>query len=131
VGLRSDPSSKLRWALVALALLALTLKGLTPAGYMIADRGGAFPLVICTGQGPAMSADQDGGRHPPGEHRSHSDGPCAFSGGALTDAPAPFIPARLPGLVFQPERELAKADLLPGRGLAAPPPPSQGPPTLL
>jgi hypothetical protein len=128
LGTRQQGESAWRWA-VGLALLALFLQGFAPPGFMVAREVGRATITICTGHGPAYSlADLAG--HPTKHQQSKPDAPCAFAGhGAVASPPiaaqiaspsvqssAPVVPARL--------------DLAPGRGLAAPPPPSQGPPTL-
>ena len=127
---RTPASAWPRSVAVALALLALVLKGLTPAGFMVDDRAAArgFALVICTGQGPVSLADLDHRGAPPA--KSKIDAPCAFAGHAA----APGTGAASPVHASPGERiAIAVAilrDLLPGRGRAAPPPPSVGPPAL-
>jgi hypothetical protein len=115
------------WA-VGLALLALVLQGLTPPGFMMARAAGGATIAICTGHGAATLADLGG--HPAKQAPSRPDAPCAFAGHGLAAAPplatliaAPIAAPATPVVV-------ARLDLAPGRGLAAPPPPSQGPPTL-
>ena len=113
-----------------LAVLALLLNVAVPQGTMVAPGGhGAAALVICTGHGPLTLAGHDGGPAHKGQAAGH-DGACAFAGHGLASAPPPlpliaraaFAPATLV--------RLAVADLAPGRGLAAPPPPSHAPPVL-
>jgi hypothetical protein len=119
------------WTLVA--LLALALKVATPPGFMVAqgagETPGAFPLVICTGHGPLKSVDPP----IPSDGKSHRTGDkaCAFAGHGL----APTL-AQAPALIASPVSYVAviaapPGRLLPGRGLAAPPPPSQAPPSVL
>jgi hypothetical protein len=117
-----------RWA-VGLALLTLLLQGLTPAGFMLARQDGRATIAICTGHGPATSVIDVAG-HPSKPAKSQPDTPCAFAGhGMVTATP---IAARLATPIAAPITPAAppRFDLAPGRGLAAPPPPSQGPPTL-
>jgi hypothetical protein len=112
---------------VGFAMLALFVQGLAPPGFMLARSGDSAVIVLCTGHGPALSlADLTG--HPAKAPKSKPDAPCAFAGHGLGAAPplsarvaAPFDPISAP-------TRLARLDLTPGRGLAAPPPPSQGPP---
>ena len=115
-----------RW-LYALAALALLIQVLVPQGFMVNADHGAPGLVICTGHGPLTLGQHDHS----GKAPKSASNPCAFAahGGA---APPPS-PTRLERLKFDPAPAvLARAfDLVPGRGLAAPPPPSQGPPTRL
>jgi hypothetical protein len=126
---RSRPPLVLRAAFLTLAMLALVVKVAVPTGFMVASpgSGAGFPLVICTGHGPMIA-------HPNGEkggEKARSDAPCAFAGHAVSAAPP--ISAPLPGSFFFANVLASPAGvrLAPGRGLAAPPPPSQGPPTLL
>lgn len=115
---------------LALVALALLLRVIVPAGFMPAA-GQGFAITLCTGMG-AVAAWVDGEGHVhKGKPASGKDvhQPCAFAGAGLA-AHLPDMagdvavamsarPARLPGLL------LAVAI---GRGLAAPPPPSTGPP---
>ena len=113
-----------RTGLVILALAALWIQALIPAGYMIAPDQAAG-LVICTGHGPLASHD-----HPGGEPTSNHDGACVFAGHGL--AVSPPIPTQAPvsvTFVHAPVATFAVAQS-PGRGLAAPPPPSRGPPAV-
>ena len=113
--------------MLALASLALFLKILIPPGYMAAPAkpdGPAFALVLCTAQGMVTldPADhQDGaGDSAPSDEDGARHSPCAFAGHGL-NAPAPDLADR-PLIVA--------TDVVPGRGLAAPPPPATGPPLL-
>jgi hypothetical protein len=120
-----------RWrgAFFAVAFIALALKILAPPGYMLADDSaqGAFTLVVCTGHGP-LQIDQK----PAPAHKSNPEAPCAFAGNGAGAAPPADMAV---GFAHFGHYQIAKAavadDLAPGRGLAAPPPPSQGPPALL
>jgi hypothetical protein len=117
-----------RWA-VGLALLALFLQSVAPAGFMLARQDGRATIAICTGHGAAHSLVDLAG-HPTKAPKSQPDAPCAFAGHGLAAA-TPFAariasPIGRPGAPSSP----ARFDLAPGRGLAAPPPPSQGPPQI-
>jgi hypothetical protein len=117
-----------RWA-VGLALLALFLQGLAPPGFMVAREEGRATIAICTGHGAANSIlDLTG--HPAKQPKSQPDAPCAFAGHGVVAAPP--IAAQIAGPIARSSAPLApvRFDLSPGRGLAAPPPPSQGPPNL-
>jgi hypothetical protein len=124
VGFRSGVER--RW-LYALAALALLVQVLVPQGFMVSTGQGAPGLVICTGHGPL----QLGGHDHSGKAPKSADTACAFAVHGATAPPPTF--ARLDRIRFEPAPAiLARAfDLAPGRGLAAPPPPSQGPPTRL
>ena len=107
-----------------MALMAVVVRAMIPAGFMVTPESG-LNLVICTGHGPADLTD---GANHPDQPSQKSDTVCAFSGlhaTALQDAPL-RLAARVAWV-----RQIAPVyalDQAPGRGLAAPPPPSQGPP---
>jgi hypothetical protein len=114
-----------RW-LTTLAALALAMQVLVPQGFMLGADAGAPGLVICTGHGPLLSLGDHG---KPAKAPKASDAYCAIAalgGGApppvLTLPPGPAFTTQAPALA----RPLVSA---PGRGLAAPPPPAQAPPT--
>ena len=116
-----------RGVCLALAALALAIKVLIPQGFMVANQGGAFPLVICTGHGPA--AERDDGKKGPAQ--KYSDAPCAFAGNITPPPPsAAAIPAEPYAAVAERLADDRAADLMPGRGLAAPPPQSHAPPSV-
>ncbi len=121
---------------MALAGLTLFLKVLIPPGYMAAPPqadGPAFALVLCTAQGMVTIDPSDPGAQgdpEPAEDDGARHSPCVFAGHGL-NAPATslalgevvvFAPPALHGLA-------TRAELVPGRGLAAPPPPARGPPS--
>jgi hypothetical protein len=128
-----------------LLLVAVTLAArvLVPAGYM-ADRGadGSVRLTLCSGVMPAKPViahhapdhHAAAGYHAAPAHPDKSDPPskeaqpCAFAvAGAAIDTPqadAPLLPATAHLATLTTQR----VSLAPGRGLAAPPPPSRGPP---
>jgi hypothetical protein len=109
-----------------LVLLALAIRLATPEGWMLAsgDGHGAPRMVICTGH-------MDGGATAPGhpDKSDHSDRPCVFAGAHVATAPPVLIASSAATSVVVSAEPLTRlADQRPGRGLAAPPPPSQGPP---
>ena len=114
----------------ALAMLALAFQFAIPSGFMVARGADGPAIVICTGHGPLLA--HHGERGQPGKSpSSNSGGVCAFAGhgGAPVAPPVlSLIGARFEALAVLPA---ARPDLAPGRGLAAPPPPSQGPPASL
>jgi len=122
-------SDGMRSVFLTLALLALVLKVLVPQGFMVSNKGEGFPLVICTGHGvqTVAAANHDGSKAP---LQKKSDVPCAFAGGVTPPAPSHLAVLSEP-YAAQADRigAVRLRDLIPGRGLAAPPPPSQGPPT--
>jgi hypothetical protein len=111
-----------------LALLALLLQGLTPPGFMVARNAGGATIAICTGHGAAYSLADLGG-HPAKQSPSRPDVPCAFAGHGVVAAPPLAALIAVPIAAPATPVAIPRLDLAPGRGLAAPPPPSQGPPT--
>ncbi len=121
-----------RGAAIFAAVLALAVNVLVPAGFMTG--GGSSGLVLCTGHGPVLvAADLQDQFQSSVSHgsKSKADGPCAFVGhGAapsLATAPTLFGEAT----VWSPAAEPAHENLAVGVRLAAPPPPSQAPPSVL
>jgi len=118
---------------LALIGFALLLRIIVPAGWMpTTGADGAIRISICTGMGAETAyIDRDGKVHkeaPSGTH--HDPQPCGFGalGLGLNSAPGPtlilpFIAAAAVELAI-----LQTAAI--GHGLAAPPPPSTGPPSL-
>ncbi|MBN8806673.1 MAG: hypothetical protein J0I47_00325 [Sphingomonas sp.] len=129
-----------RYVWLVLLIAALSVRALTPQGYMtMAAANGGIALMPCDGAMPApttsgqpmampMAGHHDGNHHKQ-DHGSRADHPCAFAGIAALDMAPPLaiaIPLRrdtAPALA-------ATLAMLPGRGLAAPPPPATGPPAL-
>ncbi len=116
-----------RAGFAVLAMFALLLQLAVPQGFMLADDAGQPAIVICTGHGPLLAPRNQGlpGKAP------KQNGPCAFAGHGATPTPAPML---APVEVRFEAIDAAAAPSIsatPGRGLAAPPPPSQGPPTRL
>lgn len=116
----------------ALAALAVALMVLVPQGTMVASSGGRVFITICSGHGPLMiqAPDGFGGKKAPADGKS-SNAPCPFASHAPS-VPVPVaerVATPLPSSSPDLGARLA-SDLAPGRGLAAPPPPSRGPPSL-
>jgi hypothetical protein len=112
---------------LALAALALMVQVLVPPGFMLSADAAQPTLVICTGHGAITVSDRD---HPAKAPKPGADKPCAFAAhGVATPPPQRLV---LPGAGFAPTQQAQAVafDLAPGRGLAAPPPPSRGPPSL-
>jgi hypothetical protein len=112
----------------ALAALALLVQVLIPQGFMASGDARSHGLVICTGHGPLLNPDNHGkpGKAP----RSAAEAPCGFAshGGAAGPTPSFALAAARFDYVALPAARRLRA--VPGRGLAAPPPPSQAPPAL-
>jgi len=117
------------WA-VGLAMLALVVQALAPPGLMVARQGESATIVLCTGHGPVLARSDLTG-HPGAPSKSRPDAPCAFAGHGVAAGPTLAAPGARRLTPTSPPPVLARLDVVPGRGLAAPPPPSQGPPTLI
>ena len=111
---------------LALSLIALLLQMMIPAGYMVSDGPSGPALVICTGHGPLLSSADPG--HPGNAPPVRPDMPCAFAGHGVLATPALSPVVAAASISGAPTLAQPQWDLTPGRGLAAPPPPSQGPP---
>lgn len=132
---RLDRMTRLRAPLVLLLGCALLLRALIPAGWMPTQNG--VQLCIDYADGAGARFQQEAQRlldtalagtagHKRGDE-SRRDLPCAFAGLAIADVPPAGIELAHVSLPAAP----APAPLLSaaiGRGLAAPPPPSTGPP---
>lgn len=117
-----------RAGLAVLAMLALLLQLAVPQGFMVARDAGQPVIVICTGHGPLLAPADDRGL-PAKAPKPKPSAMCAFAGHGGT--PMPTRALALAEVRFEPAVAVAPPSLsaTPGRGLAAPPPPSQGPPT--
>ena len=118
-----------------LVLLALAVRLAAPQGWMLApgDGHGAPRLIICTGHMADASAQSRLPGHPArhGGGDSNNDHPCVFAGSHAPPAPAMLAVRLAPtALALDVRAPSPLTDQRPGRGLAAPPPPSQGPPKL-
>ncbi|MDX2238918.1 MAG: hypothetical protein NW203_15245 [Hyphomonadaceae bacterium] len=125
-------------ALAAFALLALAVRALVPAGYMVApsQNGRFLTVALCSGQTQAHAVidlvsgavvDPDAHEQSPASDTGDADAPCVFA------AAAPVSVAPLAASIAAPPQApslgaAAVESLAPGRGLAAPPPWSTGPP---
>jgi hypothetical protein len=101
---------------------------LVPQGFMFSGNPALPGLVICTGHGPLVL---DGDHSLPGKGSKPSqDKPCGFAVHCAASEPSAAL--RVSAIVFYVVA-IATAPALavaPGRGLAAPPPPSHAPPDL-
>lgn len=122
-------------ALLCVALvLVFAARLLAPSGFMPARTDSGIMVTLCTGQG-AVKVLVDRGRvpMPSGQHdRSDMNEHCPFAGGASAPVLAAMVPITLLPVVHSPAGPTAFA-LRTGwiARLAAPPPPSSGPPGLL
>lgn len=113
-----------------LALLALALKSLAPSGFMPGSSLAAA-IVLCPHQGATPAIVHGRGHAPQKAPHDGAEHPCAFAGHGASLFATPMggrdlKPAALAAAIVK-VREYARA---PGRGLAAPPPPSHAPPAV-
>jgi hypothetical protein len=117
--------------LLCLLAFALALRILVPAGWMPAAEGG-LRIVPCIAapQAQVASDHHSGGHGEAPAPAAKDDGPCSFFGlSAPFAAPAdPFAALLMPPLAAAASG-IALLSVQIGRGLAAPPPPSTGPPS--
>jgi len=131
-----------RWFAAWLVVVALAVRLLVPAGYM--PMAGKAGLEICAGQNadlgsmPGMDAmphhaampmhGMNHGKAMPGDH----DHDCGFASavGGSADLPDLILPAMLAPVAL-PVAFVVQTIVRPGLGLAAPPPPKTGPPSIL
>ena len=126
--IRSGSTNGGRRGFIVLAALALLMQLLVPQGFMVRADAADPGLVICTGHGAFVVADR---RHPVKAPKPGGDAPCGFAAHGATAPQPPVVVATL-SFVAAPQAALLRLrDLAPGRGLAAPPPPSHGPPAFL
>jgi hypothetical protein len=116
-----------RRALVHVALAAMILRALLPAGWMPNPKGPAeSAFVICTMDGPVISTD---GKAQPGKDDPRAHESCPFVAGAQLAPPMDFIALAAPQL----SRAAAPRNLAAGlaaRRSAFLPPASRAPPSL-
>ena len=123
---------------LALVALALAVKLVIPAGFMVGapQAGAGFPLVLCTSQGTVVIAAKDGfgQTHAPDkapDDKSSHDHPCVFGGHGVATAPAlALIATPVEFAHYRLTPAAPTPTLAPGRGLAAPPLPARGPPLI-
>jgi hypothetical protein len=122
--------------MLALAVLAcaMALRILVPEGWMPVSDGHGFRITLCTGSGPMdMTMAMPGmamhhGKAGHGPQQPMQDHPCTFAHLGLAFA-EPVLPSLAPPPAEAAEALAARAFAVAiGHGLAAPPPPSTGPP---
>ena len=122
-------------AIIACALLARVL---IPQGWMPVETDRGWRMSICSGTGPVEMAASPvlaaalKAMHPGSDthDKSANDHPCTFSGltVALDGPSAPIFDLSAPAAATWLPRVILAVAV--GRGLAAPPPPSTGPPSI-
>lgn len=125
----------------AIALLAVLVRAIIPAGYMLAhadtDSGRYLVVEMCEGHGQVGAKqviDLDTGKEikldklPKKTGGDPGSAPCVFAGAVAMAQPV-TVAEPVEFLTEQQVDFAAVRDLRPGRGIAAPPPPSTGPPS--
>ena len=123
----------------AIALLAMLVRAVVPAGYMLAQadtgQGRFLTVAMCEGHASRVIDLDTGKQVDPSELPGKADdksknAPCVFASTVSVATPiaiaepVEFIPTQEIGFTVDP-------GIRPGRGIAAPPPPSTGPPASL
>lgn len=124
----------------AIALLAMLVRAIVPAGYMLAEadtpNGRYLVVQMCDGHSAAQLVDLDTGKMldasklPGKSNGKTSSSPCVFAVAAPMASPPSVAEPVVFRRAFTADFVVALA-VTPGRGIAAPPPPSTGPPTLI
>ncbi|QGP77684.1 DUF2946 family protein [Sphingobium sp. CAP-1] len=131
---RIRESEGARGLLAALALLVLAIQLIAPAGFMPVRTDRGVVVTLCTGQGAVNVVVPRGTA--PGKHGQPDEGMagrqhCPFAASVQPVVP-PLVAADLPlpawQLAFGPVAFALKTGLI--ARLAAPPPPSSGPPAI-
>lgn len=125
-GARRDRSAGRRWE-IALAALALLVQVLVPQGFMLSGEPSAPGLAICTGHGPLLGVAD---HRKPGKAPKTVSSDCVFAIHASAGPPAPITLTAAP-FAHIAAASLSRPTVALNLGLAAPPPPSQAPPTPL
>ena len=137
-------STAWRRVFAAIAVLALAMKLLTPPGYM-PGTSLAQPIVLCPAQdgmamsheamaptatsGMSMAMHHGDGHGPSKAPHDNSEHSCAFAGLAGAPLAAGFDnPVPAPIIAAATHAVATGHTATPGRGMAAPPPPSHAPP---
>jgi hypothetical protein len=110
----------IRFAAVHLALAAMVLRALLPAGWMPGASAGT-PLVVCTMNGPellALGADGKPLKHQPADARHHEM--CPFAAAAALAAPSAAAEPALPGHAVRGAQDIARTYVFTGAGSYAP-----------
>lgn len=129
-------------SLAVLALLAVMVRAMIPAGYMVAPSrtsDATAVIMLCTGQGYvatrvdlATGKVLAGSETPPRKHDTPTKAPgdhapCVFAAAAPLASPEATVGVLVPAQV-ETAPWANTAVVTPGRGLAAPPPWPTGPP---
>lgn len=110
----------------------MVVRALVPAGYMVAPTqdGRLLTISLCSGRQVVMDMATgevaDPAKSPPAQN-TQSDAPCVFAAVASLAAPEAAQTLAAP-LIRAAPAQIGALHTVPGRGLAAPPPWSTGPP---
>lgn len=129
---------RMGWRLGAFALMALLVRAIMPAGYMLAEAdtasGRYLTLELCDAHGSTPKVvDLDTGEIIDAPAKSKSGAPQSPCVCGAFSTMAPPVSGATP-VEFSLERGVdfdEIRDLMPGRGFAAPPPPATGPPSII
>jgi hypothetical protein len=111
----------IRAVLLLLAMTAMGMRAVAPPGYMVSAGDGRVAITLCNGASASIDLGKDHGKGTRGEAS-----PCVFAAVAHAAAPVAAIAAPALRFAFVDTAPVAPARI--GEGLAAPPPPSTGPP---
>ncbi len=128
----------------AIALLVMFARAVVPAGYMLAHaetgEGRYLTVEMCEGHAQPQVIDLDTGQlvdasNLPGKAHGEGSGdstsaPCVFAS-ATPLAPPILVGEAVEFAVSYGVEFSLPADVRPGRGIAAPPPPATGPPSTI
>ena len=127
-----DIRRRFGWLLLIVA--ALLARSIAPEGWMpVVNAAGGIEITICNGTGPddRMVIAPDGKLHRKAPaNNQQGDHPCAFAGVGMASPPTPIAAVSAPAFFVSIVPALGHERIVPGRGLAAPPPPQTGPPAL-
>ncbi|RYD49868.1 MAG: hypothetical protein EOP60_12935 [Sphingomonadales bacterium] len=123
-----------KWQHISLLLLACALLLRLPAGFMPQANAQGVAFGWCNAVSPEIAAEgrkllEQALADRPAKHESKSDEPCPFAAAAQPMAAADPFPLLAPG-ILSAHFHVPQPSPAPGRGLAAPPPFSTGPPLL-
>lgn len=130
---------RMGWRLSAFALMALLVRAMVPAGYMLAEAdtgsGRYLTLELCDAHGgQPMLVDLETGKMikaptKPGSQDKSGQPQCLLCASFSTAAvPQPVVEVTPRAQLVDFDYAIVR-DLQPGRGIAAPPPPATGPPS--
>ena len=113
--------------LAVLAFIAIAVRAVVPAGYMVGSDGQSQQVTIYLCSGHEAVLDLSKGQTPQRQDGSDQSAPCVFAAAAHFAPPVAFVEAPAPS-AYGSTAHYQVAAIAPGRGLAAPPPWATGPP---